>query len=345
VSISTRPLGRTGISPTELGLGCGPFGGIGRAVDDAAAEGALEAAWSGGIRYFDTAPWYGLGTSEHRLGRFLRSKARDEFVVSTKVGRVLSRPRDPRSFQPTTLWANALPFEWRFDYRHDAVLRSFEDSLQRLGLNRVELLLIHDLDVGVHGGASAFAQRVNELDRGGGFRALAELRDEGAVDGIGAGLNESGSVARLLERFDLDVCLLAGRYTLLEQDALDEALPLCEERGVSVMIGGVFNSGILATGPVAGATYEYEEAPREVVERVRLLAEACSRHDVELPAAALQFPLAHPSVAAVIAGAESAAEVGQNLARFARPIPGRLWTALREEGLIRADAPVPAAVT
>jgi D-threo-aldose 1-dehydrogenase len=329
---------------TELGLGSGPFGGIGgRVVDDSAAETALAVAWDGGIRYFDTAPWYGLGAAEHHVGRFLRSKPRDEFVVSTKVGRVLNRPRDPGSFRTDTSWGNALPFEWRFDYGRDAVLRSHEDSLQRLGLNRVELLLIHDLDVGVHGGEEAFAERLEELDSGGGFRALAGLRDEGAVAGIGAGLNEAGSVVRLLERFDLDVCLLAGRYTLLEQDALDEALPLCEERGVAVLVGGVFNSGILATGPAPGARYEYEEAPDEVVERVRRLAETCSRHEVELAASALQLPLAHPAVVGVIAGAESPEEVRRNLAHLERPIPARFWAALRDEGLIRADAPIPPA--
>jgi len=339
--IATRPLGRTCLEVTELGLGGAPLGGNGRVVAETAAEETIAAAWEAGLRYFDTAPWYGLGTSEHRMGRFLRGQGRDEFVLSTKVGRLVTRPGHPKKAPHAHQWRNALPFEWHYDYSYDAVMRSFEDSLQRLGLARVDVLLIHDLDLGVHG-SEGLAARTRELDDGGGYRALDELRAAGDVRAIGAGTNQWETIVQLVPRFDLDVVLLAGRYTLLEQEAaLAEALPLCEEHDVAVVIGGVFNSGILASGAVQGATYDYEEAPDEVAERARHLADVCERHGVDLPGAALRFPLGHSAVASVIPGAISADEVRQNVANFERPIPNALWDELRAEGLLASGAPVP----
>jgi D-threo-aldose 1-dehydrogenase len=335
-----RRLGRTGLMVTELGLGTGPIGGFAtRPVDDETAQATLSAAWEAGIRLFDTAPWYGLGAAEERLGRFLRSRPREEFVISTKVGRVL----DPHGGgQPaTSFWATPLFSDFHFDYSHDGVLRSFEDSLERLGLASVDLLLIHDLEPGTHGGEAGFAKRMAELDEGGGFKALAELREQRVVAGIGIGVGDAAIIPALLERFDLDVLLQAGEWTLLDQRALDTALPACEEAGVAVIEGAVFKSGILASGAVAGAMYDYRPAPEEVLEHVRRLERVCARHGVELGAAALAFPLGHRTVAAVLPGAAHPEEVRKDVALFSQSIPPDLWFELRDEGLIRADAPLP----
>ena len=340
--LAERDLGTTGVRVTEMGLGCGPLVGFaGCPVDDDTAHATLSTAWDAGVRYFDTAPWYGLGMSEHRVGRFLRSKPRSSYVLSTKVGRLVSRPAKPASFRPTAFWANALPFEWRFDYRRDAVLRSYEDSLQRLGVNRTNLVLIHDIELGAHGSAEALEARFDELDGGGGFGALEELRASGSIDAIGIGLNQAEAVRPFLERFDVDVVLLAGCYTLLESSALEEALPTCAERGISVVAGGVFNSGILATGIVPDATFDYRVASPEIVERVRRLIEVCKRHGVELGAAALRFPLAHDAVVAVIPGAATPGEVRENAAHLAQAIPDEFWVDLQREALLPLDVPVP----
>jgi D-threo-aldose 1-dehydrogenase len=338
VEIATAPVGRTRLRVTRLGFGGAALGGFDRSVEDADADSSLAAAWAGGTRYFDTAPWYGLGVSEHRIGRFLRAKQRQEFVLSTKVGRLITRQRGTAADHS---WKSALPFDWHFDYSYDAVMRSFEDSLQRLGLESVDMLLIHDLELGAHGSAAALAEHTHELDLGGGFKALDQLRTEGMIVAIGLGINESQSVSRLVGRFDLDVILLAGRYTLLDQGALAEALGLCTDQGIAVVIGGPFNSGILVRGPGSRATFDYEPAPDEVVERVRRLRDVCARHGVTLPAAALQFPLAHPAVVSVIPGAATAREVEENISSFRQPIPRLLWEELRAEGLIDAAAPVP----
>jgi D-threo-aldose 1-dehydrogenase len=323
VILPARQIGRTRVTITALGLGGGPLGGLHRAVGEAEAEATCEAAWDGGVRYFDTAPLYGHGLSEHRLGRFLRERPRDEVVVSTKVGRLVARPRDPRSFAPAGPWHRPLPFEWAFDYRHDAILRSFEDSLQRLGTNRVDLVLVHDLEAPAHGGEAGLEARWAQLESG-GARALARLRDEGAVDAIGLGVNDDRAVPRALERLELDAVLLAGPYTLADQRGLDEALPACVARGVSVIVGSPFDSGALLAA---------RDTP---------LAAVCRRYGVEPAAAALQLPLAHPAVASVIPGAAHRDEVRDNLLAMARPIPAELWDELRSEGLLRADAAVPA---
>ncbi len=337
---ATRMLGRTGIALTQLGLGTAPLGDLYQIIPEEEAGATLAAAWEAGIRIFDTAPWYGRGQAEHRAGRFLYRQDRDAFVLSTKVGRVLSAPQDAARFD-RGMWAGGLPFDLRFDYSYEGILRSFEDSLQRLGLPRIDLLLIHDLDFQYHATEARVAAYLGQLATS-GWRALEELRRSGRIRGIGAGINELGMIPRFLDLFDIDFFLIASRYTLLEQEALAAELPRCAARGVGILIGGVFNSGILATGAVAGAKYEYAEAGPEVLERVRRIEAVCRRHDVTLAAAALQFPLGHPAVAAVIPGAISPEQVRANVALMRQEIPAALWSDLKAEGLIRQDAPVAA---
>lgn len=338
---ATRELGRTGVRVTQLGLGGGPLGEMFEHIPEDRAAGALEAAWAGGIRYFDTSPWYGKTLSEHRFGHTLRWKPRGEFVLSTKVGRVFSRPADPAD-RGHPFWYGGLNFQLRFDYTRDGIMRSYEDSLQRLGMNRVDLLLIHDLDFRFHETEEGVAARLDELDGGGGFRALQELKDAGEIKGIGAGINQQVMIARLLERFPIDFLLIARPYNLMRQELLDDDMARCEAAGIGLVIGTVFASGILARGAVEGARFEYQDAPPEVLDRVRRMEAVCARHGVPLGAAALQFPLGHPSVASVIPGAVSADEVEQNLAHVRHPIPADLWAELKAEGLLREDAPVPA---
>jgi D-threo-aldose 1-dehydrogenase len=335
---ATRILGSTGVALTQLGFGGGPIGEPFVQVPDEDAERTLGAAWDAGVRYFDTSPYYGKGLSEHRVGRFARLLPRRELVLSTKIGRLLRAPADPDAFDRGS-YAGGLEFEHRFDYGYDAVLRSYEDSLQRLGLNRIDLLLVHDLDSWHHPPEALAAHLAQLLTSG--WRALEELRTAGMIAGIGAGINELGMIPRFLDLFDIDFFLVAGRYTLLDQVTLEEELPRCRERGVGIVIGGVFNSGILATGPVPGATYDYAEAPPEIVARVARIEEICRRHHVPLGAAALQFPLGHDAVASVIPGAFLSDHVRANVAHFSLPVPGDLWAELKAEGLLREDAPVP----
>jgi D-threo-aldose 1-dehydrogenase len=336
-TLNTRKLGRTNVGVTELGLGTAPLGDLFEMVEDEDAAAVMQCAWEGGVRYFDTSPWYGRGQAEHRLGRALYRRPRSEFVISTKIGRVLRRPLKPGPFDRGQ-WIGGLEFETVFNYGYDGVMRSFEDSLQRLGLNSIDLLLIHDLDAWYHKPPVKLDAYINELFVS-GWRALDELRSQGIIKGIGAGLNTIGTIPRFLDLFDIDFFLLAMRYTLLEQDVLDSEFPRCAERGVGVIIGGGYNSGILATGAVPGAMYNYQPAGAAILERVRKIEQVCARHRVPLPAAALQFPLGHPIVASIIPGAISRAQVEQNLAAFRRPIPADLWAELKHEKLIRADAP------
>ena len=336
--LNTRKLGRTNVSVTELGLGTAPLGDLFETVEDDEAAAVIGAAWDGGVRYFDTSPWYGRGQAEHRLGRALYRKSRGEFVISTKIGRVLRRPLGPNAIKDQ--WLGGLEFQTVFDYGYDGVMRSFEDSLQRLGINRVDVLLIHDLDPWDHNHAALNAY-FTQLKTS-GWRALTELRESGVIGGIGAGFNSLGSIPRFLDLFDIDFFLLAMRYTLLEQDVLDSEFPRCAERGVGIVIGGGYNSGILATGAVPGAMYNYAPAGPEILERVKKIEDVCARHRVPLPAAALRFPLGHPIVASIIPGAISRAQVAQNLAAFRHPIPTDLWAELKHEKLIRSDAPTPA---
>ncbi len=337
--IGVRRLGRTGVSVGEIGLGTAPLGDLFDKVCDEEAAELIAAAWDGGVRYYDTSPWYGRGQAEHRLGRALYRRAREDYVLSTKIGRLLKRPLKPGPFERGQ-WIGGLDFETVFDYGYDGVMRSFEDSLQRLGINRVYLLLVHDLDSFSHRHQAAVDAYFNQLTVS-GWRALAELRDSGAIKGIGAGLNTTGSIPRFLDAFDMDFFLLAMRYTLLETDVLDGEFPRCAERGVGIVIGGGYNSGILATGAVPGAMYNYKPAGPEILARVAKIEAVCKRHGVPIAAAALQFPLGHPIVASIIPGAIKVGQVERNLGAFAHPIPAALWAELKHEKLLRADAPTP----
>jgi len=333
-----RQLGSSNLSVPPLGLGCAPLGELFAKVSDAQAASTLQTAWDAGIRYFDTAPFYGLGLSEHRVGGFLRDQPRDQIVLSTKVGRVLRPQRRGSPLRPN-LWIGGLPFEDTFDYSYDGIMRSCEDSIQRLGLPWVDCLLIHDLDSMFHNEENLQAHMTQLITSG--WKALEELKRNGLVLAVGAGVNVLRAIPRLLDAVPLDCFLLALRYTLMEQDTLDEELPMCEEQGVGIVIGGAFNSGILATGPVEGAKYNYQDAGPEVMEKVRRIQETCRRHDVPLPAAALQFPLGHPAVASVIPGAFMPEHIAASIEAFRHPIPSALWEELKSEKLLREDAPVP----
>lgn len=336
----TTPKGRD-LSFTRLGFGGAPLGNFPVALTDAAAEAVVHAAWDAGLRYFDTAPLYGHGLSELRIGRVLRDKPRSDFLISTKVGRYLE-PCQPGETEGG-IFQNVPPFRRVYDYSYDGVMRAFEQSLARLGLDRVDILFVHDTDARNHGGWARCEARLTELMDAGGWRALDALRASGAVDAIGMGVNEWEPCDWLLKRADPDLFLLAGRYTLLEQAPLDGFLPDCQRRGVGIILGGPYNSGILARGPHAGVSFDYAAAPAAVIEHVKRLDAACRCFDVPLTAAALQFAGAHPAVISVIPGAQCAAEIAANLAAQATPIPPALWDALRDEGLLHPAAPVPAA--
>lgn len=334
--IRSRKFSRRDLSVTEMGLGGSPIGNRASPITEQQAEGIIQAAWDAGIRYFDTAPLYGHGLAEARLGYSLRWKPRDEFVVSSKVGRILkSAPRNSIDYGP---WVDGLPFTCHYDYSYDGTMRAFEDSLQRIAVERIDIVFIHDCDLFTHGSKqpSVFRQAMN-----GAYKALVSLRDQSVVKAIGVGVNEWQPCYEALHQGDFDCFLLAGRYTLLEQDSLDEFLPLCAERNVAVVLGGGLNSGILATGAVPGAKYNYEPASPEIMEKVRKIERVCARHHVPLPAAALQFLLAHPAVATHIPGVRTVRQMEQNMAWVNHPIPVDLWSELKDEKLLRRDAPVP----
>ncbi len=324
---------------TELGFGGAPLGNLYRPMTEKEARVMLEAVWAAGCRYFDTAPLYGLGLSETRLNGFLRPKPRDSYLISTKVGRVLELCKPSERSRQGAFFETPSRRE-RYDYSYDGVMRSLDFSLERLGLDRIDIVYAHDVDVFTHGSKQASDARIAEF-MGGGYRALDELRASGAIKAIGAGVNEWEVAETLVRAGDFDVFLLAGRYTLLEQGALTSFLPLCVEKGVAVVIGGPFNSGILATGVKADAHYNYGSAPEEVKERVRRIQQVCKTFKVKLPEAALHFPLGHPAVVSVIAGAQRASEVKRNAAMMSAKIPSALWRALKAEKLLREDAPTP----
>lgn len=330
--------GRDGLDFTELGMGTAPLGNLYRAVSDADAEAALEAAWEGGVRVFDTAPLYGLGLAETRLNRFLRGRPRDSYVLSSKVGRLL-RPCAPESRTGIGKFFEVPNRAEVYDYTRDGVLRSLEHSLERLGVDRLDLVFVHDIDMFNHGSREAVAGRLAEFMHG-GYRALLRLREEGVIAGFGAGVNEWEVCAWLLERGDFDIFLLAGRYTLLEQDSLAGFMDPAAARGVGVVIGGPYNSGILATGARPGAHYDYGPAPAPVMEKVARIEAVCARHGVRLVDAAFRFPLLHPAVVSVIPGGCSAAEVAANLRAAEAEIPAALWEELKAAGLMAAGAPV-----
>jgi len=331
-----RQVGQTELRVTRLGFGGAPLADRSQITPNAQSDATLEAAYDAGIRFFDTSPWYGNGKSEHRLGHVLQEKPRDSFVLTTKVGRLFFRPADFDALRPQ-LRGNEYAFDYRFDYTREAVLRSYEDSLHRLGMPVVDALLIHDLDRHSCPTDEALAARFGELESGGGYAALQELKARGEIKAVGAGINHAGMIPMFLERFELDFFLVAMPYTLLSQESLDVDLRLCQERGVSVVIGAVFSSGILA----GGTTYGYRAPEPAVVEKVQRIHAVCARHDVPVGAAALQFPLAHPSVVSIIPGAVSPEQVHQNIEWLRREIPGSLWAELKAEGLLHPEAPTP----
>jgi D-threo-aldose 1-dehydrogenase len=329
-----RQVGRTKLQVTTLGLGTATMGGSRIPVTRAEGEAMVTAAWDAGVRYVDTAPFYGVGAAEHRVGDAMRERDRDSWVLSTKVGRLLRPKTDLTPSSDGRL--SPMPFEVIYDYSYDGVMRSVEDSYQRLGLARIDILYVHDIGAYQHG-EELNRQHLKVL-RESGYKALEELRRTGVVSAIGIGVNEKEVLIEALGFGDWDAFLLAGRYTLLEQGPLDDLLPLCQARGTSIVVGGPLNSGILA----GRDTWNYAAAPPEIVARVQKIAAVCKAHNVPLPAAALQFPLAHPVVCAIIPGPRTAAEFNENLPLFTMKIPASLWSDLRQQGLLPANAPVPA---
>lgn len=326
---SKREIGTTGLKLTTLGFGGAPLGGLLKSIDDREAKATLQHAFERGLTYIDTAPFYGFGKSERHVGDLIRAQ---DYVLSTKVGRVLKpgSAEDPAAMG----WPDALPFHPVYDYSYDGILRSFEDSLQRLGLDRIDILYVHDIGTLTHGADNA--RHMAALSSG-GYRALDSLRKSGRVRAIGLGVNETQACLDALQMGDWDVFLLAGRYTLLEQDSLNDLMPRCAADGVSVVVGGPFNSGIL----VGGDTWNYGAAPEHVLEKVKQLSKCCADFDVPLPAAALQFPLGHPSVAAVIPGLRTRHELADTLRWAATPIPPQFWQELKARDLLHPDAPIP----
>ncbi len=333
MSFEKRRVGRTSLEVTTLGLGGASLAGNMAAVTDMEAKAIVSEAFDSGIGYFDTAPFYGYGRSEHMMGDGLRD--RQDWILSTKVGRLLKARRKPQ--EAGDLWKRPFPFEPVYDYSYDGVMRSYEDSMQRLGLNRIDILYIHDVDVFTHGNDAEQTKMFNAAMEG-AYKALDELRGAGEIKAIGLGVNETKPIADALERGTWDCFLLAGRYTLLEQKSLHTLLPKVEQHGASIVIGGPFNSGIL----VGGETWNYARAPQEIVDRVKGLARVCEAHKVPLAAAALQFPLAHKVVASTIPGPRTAEELKQIADWWQTPIPASLWSDLKNEKLIDAEAPVPA---
>jgi D-threo-aldose 1-dehydrogenase len=313
-----------GVEVTRLALGTVPIAGLYEAVSEEQAQATLERAWSLGVRFFDTAPLYGYGLGEQRLGRFLAGVPRDEAVVSTKVGRLLrEQPTGAVDAAGRSNWADPPDLHVVWDFSYDGARRSFEESLERLGLDRVEIVLIHDPD-------DAYDEALS-----GAYRALDELRSQGVIGAVGCGMNQSAMLTRLAQEGDFDCFLLAGRYTLLDQSGLADLLPVALERGVRIVAGGVFNSGILGD-PRGHATFNYAPADRAWVDKALAIEAVCERHGVPLQAAALQFPLSHPAVAVVLTGVRSPAEIEQNERLFRHPIPDELWAELRAEGLLPA---------
>jgi D-threo-aldose 1-dehydrogenase len=326
-----RPLGRTSLEVTVLGLGCATLGGHRVPVTGVEAEAIVHAAWASGVRYVDCAPFYGYGQAERCVGDALREMPRDEWVLSTKVGRLLR----PRTQAPATEpYRHPLPFNTAFDYTYDGIMRAFEDSLQRLGLARIDVLYAHDIGAGQHRDAHPEIMRTF---RDGGYRALDELRRGGAVRAIGIGVNEREALLEAMEWGDWDAFLLASRYTLLEQDPLNDLMPKCVRAGISIVVGAVHNTGILA----GRDSWNYQPAPPEIAARVDAIRAVCDNHAVPLIAAALQFPLAHPAVSAVLPGPRNVEEMEENSELMRYPIPSALWADLRDAKLLHPDAPTP----
>ena len=332
-------LGNGGLTFTELGFGTAPLGNLYRAISDDDARATLDAAWEGGVRYFDTAPLYGLGLSETRLNPFLRDKPRDSYILSSKVGRLIEYcAAEHRA--GIGKWFEVPQRRENFDYTYDGVMRSFEHSFSRLGVNQIDILYVHDLCAFSHGSKTASDMRVKEFFGGRGYDAMISLRDQKVIKAIGGGVNEWEVCQTLAERGDFDLFLLAGRYTLLEQKALDSFLPLCEARGIGIITGGPYNSGILATGAKSGSFYNYDPAPEDIIDRVNAIENVCKSHGVRLIDAAFQFPLLHPAHVSVIPGGQGVAEMMGNLRAAQADIPKALWADLKAAGLMHVEAPV-----
>ena len=339
-TLKRRRVGATSLEVTELGLGGAPMGGFRATISDAEAMKLTDAAYEGGVRYFDTSPFYGYGRSELRMGAALREKPRSEYVLSTKIGRILHAMK-PGESPPADFRDNGLPgFAPVFDYTYDGVMRSLEHSHLRLGLARIDIALIHDVDFWTIKDRAILAERFKTV-MDSGFKALDELRKAGIIGAIGVGINEADTSLRFIQAGNFDCMLLAGRYTLLEQGGLEAFLPECVKRNVSVILGGPYNSGILTGGVKPGATHDYVAAPAQLIEKAQRIEAVCQRHRVELGAAAMQFPLFHPAVCSVIPGALSVNEVKQNVSRMSAKIPSDLWSELKREKLLDPSAPTP----
>lgn len=337
--ISTRrQIGDSALSLPVLGFGTAHIGELYATVGEDDSRATLAKAWEKGIRYYDTAPWYGRGLAEHRLGGMLRTLSRGDFQVTTKVGRTLKRPEDMTSFSREP-WVGGLNFEVHFDYSYDGILRSYEQSLQRLALDTVDALVIHDLDALFHDEAAMETHQSDLVESG--IKALEMLKASGDIKAFGMGINTNEALESVAQRVDLDFALVAMPYTLLDQSGLHTGMAQCVKKNTSVIIGAPFASGILATGSAGNGKYAYGAAPEEIQTRVRGLEAVCRTHDVALPAAALQFPLAHPAVASIIPGAAHPNEVAQNVDLLQTPIPPSFWTDLKDKGLIHPDAPTP----
>lgn len=336
---ASRRVGKTALELPIFGFGSAHLGEMYSLVDEADSRATLEAAWAGGIRFYDTAPWYGRGLSEHRVGGFLRTRPKSQYRITTKVGRTLHRPKDMQGFSRAP-WLGGLNFEVHFDYSYDGVMRSYEQALQRLALDTVDALVIHDMDALHHGDAlPAFEKQLFDS----GIRALEELKASGDILAYGMGINRGDQLATTAMRAPLDFALVAMPYTLLDQASLHTGMAQCLERNVSVIIGAPFASGILVTGSQAGAKYAYSQAPAGIQEKVRGIEAVCRAHGVALPAAALQFPLAHPAVVSVIPGSARPGEVTQNIGFLSAPVPAAFWAELKERNLLDRNAPVPSA--
>lgn len=335
-TLPSRPLGRSGLMPSALGFGGAPLGDLYAHLDEATAIATVEAALAAGVSLIDTSPLYGHGLSEHRIGAALRRSGRKDVLISTKVGRV-AEPFAGRG--DGSGYLGGLPHGLYFDYSYDGAMRSLEQSALRLGVDHLDIVLIHDVDVWTHGAHQIEARFTEAMD--GAYRALDGLRSAGAVKAIGVGVNEAEMCERFARAGDFDAMLLAGRYSLLEQPALASFMPLALEKGIGLMLGGVFNSGILATGPVPTARYDYRPAPPEILARVAEIEAVCARHGVPLRRAALQFPLGHPAVSSLVMGAVKPAEIADQLTELSAPIPAALWDELKAERLLGSDVPVP----
>jgi len=335
-ALPRRDLGRTGLKVSVLGFGGAPLGDLYSELDDAAAIAAVERAFQLGINLLDTSPLYGHGLSEHRCGTAIRRVPRRDIVISTKVGRWM----DPFHARGSgSGYAGGQPHRAVIDYSYDGTMRSVEQSLLRLGIDRIDLLLIHDVDVWTHG-RDAIEDRFREAMTG-AYVALDRLRADGVVAGIGIGVNEADMCVRFANAGSFDAMLLAGRYSLLEQPALAQFLPLAEQRGIAVLLGGVFNSGILATGAVPGAKYNYKDAPADILEKVARIERVCAAHNVALPVAALHFAIGAPAVASLVLGAQRPEEVDRNVNALLARVPDALWADLKAERLLDAGVPVP----